>query len=207
MKSQKQNKYLILLENLFDKKLSKSERTKLRIIESAITGYVEHGFSSLTYDKIAKIAQVSRPLIINYFPRPEELFGAVVTFIRANLQRKLVEEIRSQKTARKQFEAYLHAHFTWFRERPDHVKVWYLFYFESSRNPSLRKLHTQMTQMGAARIQELFSKRSKDSYTRARLVQAALTGALVCLGTEDLEAAPKDLEKRVVDSCMKLGGF
>ncbi len=207
MKKPTKHKSANLLGDLFERKPTKSELTRLRILEAAIRGYVQYGIEGVTYDKVSKLAKVSRPLVMHYFPSLEALFEAVAKFVRAAFQKYVVDRLAAETLPRKQLEAYVKATFRWVDEYPDHGKVWLLFYFECARSESARAAHTEMTTMGAERIQTMFAKPFEDSYARARMIQVNISGALTSLVTEDRKAAPRDLEKRVVASCLALAGF
>ncbi len=61
-------------------KVSKSakEKTKIKILKSAVDLIIEKGFEKTTLREIAKAAGVSNPTIYNYFPSKEKLLFAYI---------------------------------------------------------------------------------------------------------------------------------
>src|SRR5262245_30016404 len=62
-----------LLNELLPAAPTKAQRRQLQIVEAAIGCYASVGFEKATFEKIASVCKVSRPLIQHYFPDREKL--------------------------------------------------------------------------------------------------------------------------------------
>jgi AcrR family transcriptional regulator len=201
-------RYAVLSE-LFPAAPSKSQKTTLSIIEGAIKCYGTYGIEGATYEKIAKFAKVSRPLVQHYFKSREALFELTVKYIRVQFQQLVVDSMKKETGVRDQLEAYIRSTFTWAEKYPHHGRVWILFYFECSVNKKMKALNTELVQLGRARIQALIeagnqqgvfkcAKAADSAYT----IQTMITGALVSVGTETHPGSTRDFAQRIVDDCM-----
>ncbi len=203
----------VLFDEIFEAEgLTKSQATKLRIINGTIQCYIRHGANQTTYQKIAKLSKCSFALTKHYFPDPDELFEMVAKYIRVNFQRVAVEAIRSKHTPTDQLVAYIKSTFDWVDDYRDHGRVWMLFFFNCSIKKGQRATNTDLVNMGHARItallnlgrsQKLFSFRSAEE--TARLIQIVISGALVAMLTEDIGQSQKEaLLGSVTRHCMSL---
>lgn len=63
------------------------ERTRSRLVESALRVFTEHGVQTGTIDRVIRTAEVSRGTFYNYFRTDEDLYGAVATEVGNELIR------------------------------------------------------------------------------------------------------------------------
>lgn len=184
-----------VLPDIFPSKPSKAQRTQMQIIEAALHCYGKYGIEATDYERIAKRAKVSRPLVQHYFPKNEVLVRTVMTFIRGRFQKYCVDAILAETDPEAQLKAYLEATFEWIKKFKSDASVWFLFYYYCSFDKAYRKLNTDLVSQGQTRIAGLIRqgiaakvfRGAKDSEIekRAKLLQNALTGGLVNAGTED----------------------
>lgn len=183
-----------IYQDLFGIVPSKSQKRMVEIAEAAIKTYVRLGVEAATYEKIAKAARVSRPLILHYFPDYDSLFLFVAKYIRATFQNYVLVKVSQQTAPDKQLQAYVEACFAWNDDFPMHAKVWGLFYFYCAIKPQFEVLNTQLVEMGLDRLTALIENgkekglfRCLDSKSSARQIQIHITGALTSLATEARE--------------------
>ena len=193
-----------------DPVLSKSQATKLRIIEGAIRCYIKYGIDHTTYQKIAKASKCSFALTKHYFPDPDELFEVVNKYIRSAFQRLAVAAIMSKSTTDEQLRAYIESTFVWTEKSPDHARVWIIFFFKCSISEKSRKTHSELTEMGHRRISALLKKGREEKYFHfesadevAKHIQTLITGAIMTLLTENVEH-PQAYKKSVLKLCLSL---
>jgi len=191
---------------------SKAQKRQIQIVEAAIEVFAEVGIEKATYDKIAKICGVTRPLIQHYFPDKEILFELVIKYIRGHFQAVAIRAIEGASSDKERLVRYILSTFQWQRESPDHVKVWMLFFYLCG-SERYRRLNTELVAMGQERIAALLERgtkagvfRSRDFSTDAKMIQTTITGALVSLVTEDFPIAPKVFERKIVDQCLAIVG-
>lgn len=63
------------------------ERTRSRLVESALRVFTEHGVQAGTIDRVIRTAEVSRGTFYNYFRTDEDLYGAVAAEVGDELIR------------------------------------------------------------------------------------------------------------------------
>ncbi len=206
-----QNLDYLISQQILSLPPSKAQQRQIQIVEAAIKVFAAVGIEKATYDKIAKICRVTRPLIQHYFPDKEQLFELVVKYIRGHFQAIAIRAIERGTSETEQLKSYISSTFRWLDDFPEHVQVWMLFYFLSSHHAKYRKINTELVGMGHGRIAALIERgtesgqfESKDYQIDAKLIQTAITGALVSLTTEDFSIDRKVFEKQVVEECLRI---
>jgi AcrR family transcriptional regulator len=201
-----------ILPDFFGGTLSKSQRTQVRIAESAIRVLGECAFEEFRLEAVATTAGVSRPLILHYFKDGDRLFYFTVQFIRARLHHYIVDALCKPQNAQRQFQAYIQAHFRWLEQHALDGKVWILFLHQASKEKrsapnTLREMHTELAGIGRARIAALLAsqfphlaagKRKK----AAQNIQDLLTGALTAKAIQGGAGSPT--VRSVLEACFQL---
>ncbi len=202
-----------LFSQLFAGQASKSQKTKMKIVEAAIHCYAVAGLEGASSIKIAKAAKVSRPLIQHYFPDADELFLLCARHIRAVFQEEVISAIQSKSTPRDQLVAYVEACFDWLDVKKDHVKVWILFYYLTSLRAKFHAAHTELVELGHMRITALIrlgteqgSFKTPDYSEAAKLIQTLITGSLVVKVTEKNPIPDKKFRQIIVEKCLQAVG-
>ncbi len=73
----------------------KSAMTRDRILDAAITCFVELGYTNVTTAKVANAAGVSRGAMLHHFPSKTELIQAAVEYLHDKLLEDYTERVRS----------------------------------------------------------------------------------------------------------------
>lgn len=190
---------------------SKSELRKQQIIDSAIRCYATFGAENTTYEKIAKVCKVTRPLIQHYFPDRDELFAVAVHYIRWRYQRAVVERVEKAQGPLDKLRAYIDASQQWVIDEPLHSKAWALFFYHCSINPKFKALNTELVATGTQRIMGLLSAAQTQGALSpklnvafaARAIQHVLTGAIVAAGTETLTVPWNEFKNSTQSICLR----
>jgi AcrR family transcriptional regulator len=184
--------YRTLVEASGSARQTQVERRKLQIIEVAIDLFATRGMDQTTYDDISRKCGVSRALVQHYFPKREELFLLAARLIRAEFQRQAVDAIRAETEVSRQLAAYVESTFAWVEGRRKHARLWMLFFYHCAIHARFRKVHSEMTEMGRARVEALLRAgvesgafRCADPAVAAKSVQGIISGFLVMALTED----------------------
>lgn len=195
---------LEVLKSLPQLSFSKATQRQVQIIEAAIFCYANYGFDETTYEKIAKQAKLSRPLLFHYFEDRDEIFESSIKYVRALYHQQIIEALQSAGSGKARFENYLRAAFDMSRERPEHIKFWFIVYHSAATNPKYKKINSEMVAYGVDRIEHLIrgiegNEKLSTSIAaqRARVVQALITGAIVQMHTESDDILPKDYAKSI----------
>jgi AcrR family transcriptional regulator len=201
---------LLALE-LFGNKLSKGQKTQIKIIEGTIKVYSTIGIEQATLDSIGKSSKVSRRLIQHYFGDQQNLFIYVSKYIRGQFQRYVVAAIQSSPTPRHKLHAYIDATFTWTIRYPQYSKVWGLYFYYCGIKEDFKLLNTELVEMGTQRIAALINAgvavkqfKTDNTYKTSKFIQTILTGALVTIMTEDFKGDEDKFRQGILSLCMGL---
>lgn len=180
-----------ILHEIIPPRPSKSQRRKIQMAEAAIQVYVEHGVEEASFERIAAICKVSRPLIQHYFSDKDELFYFVAHYIRANSQDFVVRALLEAKNPVEQLGAYVESSFDWAARFPTHAKVWILFFYYCSIREKYRQAHSELSFMAQDRIAHIIQNgisekkfRCSDPPHAAKMIQSLIAGSLLMLSTE-----------------------
>ena len=204
-----------LYNELFPERLNRAEARKLKILEAAIETYAQLHVNYVSYEDIARSAQMSRPLVQHHFPDKVALFIKVVQLIRALMQRTAVEAISKASDSPAQMEAYVRATFSWLRENPVHGQAWLFFLYGCPTEKRLRQLHIELARVGEQRIAALIKgglKKIADRELRYRSksVQRLISGGLIEFGTEcepTDTAHRQSIEEDTVRNVLEIAGL
>jgi len=205
--------HFTIYEQVFPKTLTKADRRKIQILESAIQTYTTLGIEYVSYEDIARAAGISRPLVQHHFPDKKELFISVVKLIRAQFQELAVEGLSKQSEPVGQLKEYIRATFYWFEKWPAHAHVWLYFFYLCPLDPELKRLHTELTQVGKERIVAILKMGAAsgvfsqgDFTTKAQHIQRVITGTLVELKTEQGSGSLEQVREDVVSLILQWVG-
>ena len=172
----------------------KARRKALAMLEAAISVYAKKGFEATTMEMIAREAGVTRPLVKHYFRDMEDLQETAIKYIRVIFQKFAVDALLNAETHQEKLDAYIESCFNWIAHFQSHALAWQAFLHRCAKSPKARNLNTLATSTGEERIISLLEdgKRAgvfqfQNSALSAKLIQAIITGALVCLGSEELQ--------------------
>lgn len=170
----------------FDIEVSRKDRKKLEIIESAIHCLARQGIEGTTLEAVAKISGISRQNLIYYFADKSALIDAVIRYKTATAQSIVAKRVQAADTPEKRLFAAIEGNFEWARTYPEQTAVTWLMYHYASFDPKYRVLHDQMRATGAERLAAILQPLVKGGADRKKLVLAAskslqcvITGALI----------------------------
>ncbi|MCL6472012.1 MAG: TetR/AcrR family transcriptional regulator [Firmicutes bacterium] len=90
--------------------MSKSERTRLKIMASAAKVFNEKGFAEASIKDIADDAGIAKGTIYYYIEKKEDLFLMLVNFGQARLFAKVEKGLKKATTASEKIETIIRAH-------------------------------------------------------------------------------------------------
>jgi AcrR family transcriptional regulator len=205
---------LRLMNELFPKKLSKADRSRLKILEAAIETYADIGIDYISVEDIARKAKTSRPLIQHYFPVKYDLFLFAMRFIRAQFQDIAIAHVQTARNSKDRLTKYVESTFEWAEKKKSHTKSWAMFFYFCASEKDLRVEHTKMTQMGEQRLLALLTEGIRDGTFdedsdlpfRAKTIQRIITGALTELSTEE-NLPQNELRAQTIRACLEIAGL
>jgi TetR/AcrR family transcriptional repressor of bet genes len=209
---------LTLMGEILPQKASKSQLRKIQIMEAAIEISAAEGLDGTTYDRIASYCGTSRQLVQHYFPKREEMFLLAIQYLRSNARKVVYEQIDKlvppdspDLVAR--LAAYVSGTFHWFSRYPSHTKVWPIFYSYAASKKKYREINTDLSVRMEAQIHGMIAEgkkrgqfRCKDAKAAARTVQMLVTGALLAMLTEDVDASAAEIESQIRAASLLIAG-
>jgi AcrR family transcriptional regulator len=201
-----------LMPEFFSDHLSKGNQTKLRILKGAIDCFATIGVEGTSYQTIAQASGVSKQLVNRYFPSKDELFISAIVFVRANFQNFAIQKISSTgRSKASTLEKYISACFLWSDRYRNDALLWCLFFYYCGFRQEYRKVHTELVGMGHRRIVQIIEEgkgkgsfRCDDSHLAAKMIQTIITGALVTLGSEDLNFETGVFKAEIIKKCIEV---
>ncbi|QLY24627.1 TetR/AcrR family transcriptional regulator [Bdellovibrio sp. KM01] len=197
-----------IYSELFPRELSKADKRRLEILEGAIKAYSAVSYEHVSFDDVAIPAKTSRRLVSHYFPDKEALFETTMKLIRGQYQAAVIAAFSQSNDPEVQFSEYVRSAVAWAHEQPVNLRAWILFFMVSSQQERYRKLHENLTNMGADRIvsfiqlQTSAGKREKlnpeDLRFAAKSVQRIITGAIIEICSERVKSEYKQVEQDAV---------
>ncbi len=199
-----------ILRDLLTEGPSRSELTRIKILNAAIKTYSKVGGDYFSYEDVAREGKLTRSLVNYYYPDSNELFMTAVKFARARFQDLAVKEMAKTHSIEEAISVYSTITFTWLEQYPHDARFWMLFWALVPSNPKLKSLHAELTEMGALRIIELLKNahklsgktKSKELMVRAKAIQRVMTGALTESLTENRSLS--SLREETLNQCLIL---
>jgi AcrR family transcriptional regulator len=163
------------------------------IIEAAIRCMSKTSPDTLSLERIAQNAGVSRSLMNYYFKSREDLISKCLLHIRSQYQVHVIDAIkRPLPSATSKIKRYLSAVFSWPREKPLHARMWLYHYNKTAIESDWKQKNTEWVQLGTDRLSALIEEghslgewSAEDSMKIARQLQAYMTGSLISALTEN----------------------
>lgn len=204
---------VLFLEMFPELTKTKTQNRALTILEAAIRLYREEGIENTTYERIAKVAKISRPLIFQYFSDYDDLFYKAMKFIRVQFQFFAVEAIKkAPNNPKDRFIAYVESTSDWCEQFPNYASGLLLYLQKSSCVDRDRDFNTQFSEAGAERIATLIEEgvaagqfQVEDARTTAKQVQIMIAGCVVTQLTENVPNK-KTYRASVLIVCLALVG-
>jgi AcrR family transcriptional regulator len=200
-----------LADEVFPRRLSKSEIRQIQIIEKSIQLCAKGGIEALSYEKIAQACGVTRHLVIHYFPDRQDLMEHAAEYIWASLKLAILERTDRETDSLAKMSAYISANLEWTRANPDLAVFLLLFFHYASTKARFRKFSTELLKLGTERIlgiikqgmQEGAFVKIKNPELEAKGIQNAVLGLFVSSIAEDGPFDSKTMEKALVESVFK----
>src|SRR5262249_30057895 len=135
------------------------------------------------------------PLIKHYFEDGKHLEETALKYIRVLFQRQAIDALEG-KSAVDVLARYVDACFFWMENFESHALTWQAFLHRCSKNKKSRDLNTLATSAGEERLMTLLQMgqrsqefKPRDPALTAKLIQALITGSIVCLASENFDDA------------------
>jgi AcrR family transcriptional regulator len=187
---------------MFPRKMSKGDETKLRIIECGVEFIAKHGSDSLTFESVASALNMHRAHIKYHFAEKDLLIEKCIEFVIATAQQLVIKKLTLKNRWQDEIMAVAEAFFEWVETYPSHGSLLLLFYYRSSFNSQSRALHTTMTEMGFTRIQSILAQGSagkklsaSELHARSVAIWATIDGMMLYHLTTEASRPSRNFKK------------
>ncbi len=174
-----------LVHRVFDIRPSKGDQRRIQIIESAIHCLATLGIADASLEVIGKRLGIKSAHIIYYFKDRETLLDAAFKYVAGVGTEMFIARVTAGNSPVERLRGYVDAIFDWIEFYPEHIRVMVLLHYQSTYDPKLREIQTQLRLAGLKRIQAivepLTQARGKHGNPEelAHLIYCALTGYYV----------------------------
>jgi AcrR family transcriptional regulator len=158
------------------------ERKRAEILESVVAILAERGLDELTFESVGKATGMARSHVVYYFKSRDELVLAALRYCSLSAGEIIDSQVGQAKDWQDALALYVEGNFEWIRRNPAHATIYLLMYYLARLNPVYRKLHSEIRQAGADRLEAVLNTRpgAKGSQTAlAKAIQALVTGQLL----------------------------
>jgi AcrR family transcriptional regulator len=104
-------------------KLTKGERTREKIIKSAIQCLAKLGYEKTTFQAIADQCGISQPLVVHYFEKRENVFPSIIEYLLRHTQDVVRERIDPNASPTVRLQEFIRLSLENVRNEADEAKV------------------------------------------------------------------------------------
>ncbi len=146
------------LEHLsFPQAQTKGDRTRLRIVEAALSVLAHHGGTCLTFEAVGAAAKMNRAQVRYHFPELAALVRDAMKLVAHRSQEYTVRKIRAAKTPREALECYLEAAFDSSVAIAEQIPLILYFQERALHEPEFRNLYAKVSTAGNERLAALLA--------------------------------------------------
>jgi len=104
-------------------KLTKGERTRAKILQSAVQCLAKLGYEKTTFQAIADHCGISQPLVVHYFEKRENIFPSVIDYLLGHTQNVIRLELDQSASASRRLNDFVRISLEYVRKEPEEAKV------------------------------------------------------------------------------------
>lgn len=192
----------------------KADRTRLKCIHAAIAILGAHGMERFTYEHIAKNAGLSRQLVKNYYKEKPELLLQAANLVRQRYQQFVIRRIKNTAEPVEVLNCYVKASLRWATDAKEDARFWTVYYHYCAVSKQFKHANTDLVTIGTERIKAILAGIEQLKHLgeaelsfNAKMIQVLITGALVCIVTENLPYSRQIFESITLQTCRQLAGL
>ncbi len=163
-------------------KPSPGERKKALIMETVVAILAERGLDELTFESVGKASGMARSHVVYYYENRDELVLAALRYVSLSAGEIIDTHVAQAKDWKASLILYVEGNFEWIRRNPAHATIYLLMYYLARLNPAYRKVHADIRQAGADRIEKVLAQREGvrgSQKALAKAIQALVTGQII----------------------------
>ncbi len=141
-----------------DRRLERGETSRKQILASAVSTIAAHGLGSMTLDRVAEKAGISRALVIFHFKSKDNLILEVLEYLSHRYSTGWLEivEAETESSMSKLFQL-IEYDISFAYENPKYVSAWHAFWGDARGKEMFRNLVVPRDEGYAADMEKLLS--------------------------------------------------
>jgi AcrR family transcriptional regulator len=166
--------------------MSKGEKTRLRIIETALDCFYEVGITETTFKMISGQSGLTQPGIYAYFSDKNALLLACSEYAIERGREFGGSEFEGNQTAKQVLRAYLFLNLNWVYKDRKTVHSLIAMYYFGTTYPPLKKFHAEIDLIAIKRIDAYLQAGNRESEWKikdtdkiARLIHSLMVGEMM----------------------------
>lgn len=192
-------------------KLTKGDRTKISIIESATELFFSEGLYNVTFARIAEGVGLSQASIYRHFADMDDLILNACLHWVGNAQNYIDKNEDEFKPAKDQLNSYIERNIAYSSRNRAHDGLLLGLYYYAMRSPVMLDTYRDIKNGGVARIERYLIRGTRDGSWKleeprdmAYIIHSLLVGEIIKLIIEPREYSQEVRLKRILSAVGKL---
>ena len=143
---------------MIQKRESKGDLSRRKIVNAAVIAFAKHGFTQATYQEIAKQARVKTPLVGHYFRSKHDLLESCIESVLLHFQEELSRTIQVTDTAIIRLKKNLDANLWLAEKHPNEVGIIIMLYSTALHDARFKEIYSQLTEKIRLRYSEIIHR-------------------------------------------------
>lgn len=131
---------------------SKGEKTKARILRSALYCLAHFGERETTFQKIADQCGVSQPLVVHYFKSRDNIYRLVLEHFVAIARQKTEESLNSRLSPPEKLRDYFRVSLAVVRDDPEWARIYLMLYYFAGFSDEYRAINSAVKAIAVNRV-------------------------------------------------------
>lgn len=185
--------------------VSKGQKTRRKIVMSALDLFSKNGFSNTSIKMIADSCKMSQSAIFNHFKTKEKLVEAVITDISTQNSAYVAELFEESDTGYIRLQKFFVGSVTWAAENKRPAQLLLLLYYLATFDEDFKEYYLRVAKTGRQGILELLTSMENEGKVRFHCDLGLVSGSIhhfivgacihaLCFPSD--AATPQDLQKK-----------
>ena len=194
------------IQFLVKARVSKGDKRRAEIAAAMVKVVAQSGDKLVSFNDIGLASQQSRQLIKHHYPDKDLLWEDAAHLVRQRYQSLAIAGLELETRAKDMLRRYIVQALRWPLSHREDARFWLQFFFRTTQSPRLKKVHDELNQMGAIRIESIITLAIEQGdfeiYTHeiphcVFLMQCMMTGFLI-----QSQGLPEDtFEEMLMKTC------
>ncbi|MCB0403750.1 MAG: TetR family transcriptional regulator [Bdellovibrionales bacterium] len=126
----------------------KSELRRAKILDAAIKIIAKKGVSTLTFERVGKMAGMARSHVIYYYSNRDTLIIEAIRFATMNAKEIILAHLGETSSGEAALVKYIEGNFRWVTQEAHDLSLYCLLYYQSTIEKKYSELHEEIREVG-----------------------------------------------------------